>query len=95
MFEGMDVFTMGHIHENAARNDVREQVHTHPKSGHSVEHKRIHLMLTGTYKEEYQDGFSGWHVERGAPPKPLGGRILKIHTPFHDKTIVDSTQFPI
>jgi hypothetical protein len=95
MFEGMDVFTMGHIHENAARNDVREQVHTHPKSGHSVEHKRIHLMLTGTYKEEYQDGFSGWHVERGAPPKPLGGRILKIHSPHHEKTIVDSTQFPI
>ena len=95
MFEGMDVFTMGHIHENAARNDVREQVQTHSKSGHSVEHKRIHLMLTGTYKEEYQDGFSGWHVERGAPPKPLGGRILKIHSPFHEKTIVDSTQFPI
>jgi hypothetical protein len=52
-------------------------------------------MLTGTYKEEYQDGFSGWHVERGAPPKPLGGRILKIHSPHHEKTIVDSTQFPI
>ena len=95
MFEGMDVFTMGHIHENAARNDVREQIAHTVKGGHSVEHKRLHLMLTGTYKEEYQDGFSGWHVERGAPPKPLGGRILKIHSPFHEKTIVDSTQFPI
>ena len=35
-------------------------------------------MLTGTYKEEYEDGSKGWHVERGAPPKPLGGRILKL-----------------
>ena len=35
-------------------------------------------MLTGTYKEEYGEGAYGWHVERGAPPKPLGGRILKI-----------------
>jgi hypothetical protein len=35
-------------------------------------------MITGTYKEEYNDGASGWHVERGAPVKPLGGRILKL-----------------
>ena len=35
-------------------------------------------MLTGTYKEEYGDGSQGWHVERGAPIKPLGGRILTI-----------------
>jgi hypothetical protein len=35
-------------------------------------------MLTGTYKEEYEDGSKGWHVERGAPPKPLGGRILHL-----------------
>jgi hypothetical protein len=33
-------------------------------------------MITGTYKEEYGVGAGGWHVERGAPPKPLGGRIL-------------------
>jgi hypothetical protein len=35
-------------------------------------------MLTGTYKEEYEDGHHGWHVERGAPPKPIGGRILRL-----------------
>jgi hypothetical protein len=33
-------------------------------------------MLTGTYKEEYEDGSKGWHVERGASPKFTGGRWL-------------------
>jgi hypothetical protein len=37
-------------------------------------------MITGTYKEEYQEGAKGWHVERGAPIKPTGGRFLTIKT---------------
>jgi hypothetical protein len=59
-------------------------------------------MLTGTYKEEYQDGSKGWHVERGAPPKPVGGRILTIdykHIKVDgDKKVlkqVDSHKFPL
>ena len=76
MAEDFDVFTMGHIHENAARNDVRESLDFHPLIGYRVQQKQLHLMITGTYKEEYGAGAGGWHVERGAPPKPLGGRIL-------------------
>ena len=79
MYEDFDVFTMGHIHENACRNDVRDTVVHAPKHGYMNHHKNIHLMLTGTYKEEYGDGSKGWHVERGAPIKPTGGRILKIN----------------
>jgi hypothetical protein len=77
-YEGFEVFTMGHIHENSSRNDVRDTVESHPQSGYTLKQKHIHLMLTGTYKEEYGDGSQGWHVERGAPIKPLGGRILTI-----------------
>ena len=88
MYEDMDVFTMGHIHENSSRNDVRECLNVHSKTGYSVKQKNIHLMLTGTYKEEYGEGAYGWHVERGAPPKPLGGRILKIECKEVDKLIV-------
>ena len=36
------------------------------------------MIITGTYKEEYGEGDKGWHVERGAPIKPIGGRILTI-----------------
>jgi len=77
-YEGYDVFTMGHIHENSARNDVRDNINFHPSKGYYFNHKQIHSMITGTYKEEYANGAYGWHVERGAPMKPVGGRILTI-----------------
>jgi hypothetical protein len=77
-YENFDVFTMGHIHENSCRNDVRDTLVQHSTSGYNLKQKQLHLMLTGTYKEEYGDGSQGWHVERGAPIKPLGGRILTI-----------------
>jgi Icc-related predicted phosphoesterase len=86
LYEGFDVFVMGHIHENSCRNDVRDTVDSHPQTGYSLKQKQLHLMLTGTYKEEYGDGSHGWHVERGAPIKPLGGRILTI------KCVRDSTK---
>jgi hypothetical protein len=76
MCEDFDVFTMGHIHENAARNDVRESIRHIGVKGYEIIQRQLHLMITGTYKEEYGVGAGGWHVERGAPPKPLGGRIL-------------------
>jgi len=102
MYEDFDVFTMGHIHENAARNDVREMVKHSTKSGYSSAQRHLHMMLTGTYKEEYGDGDHGWHVERGAPAKPLGGRLLTIKmvrrlkdgvNQYYNK--VDSHQFNI
>jgi len=77
-YENFDVFMMGHIHENSCRNDVRDTIYQHSTSGYNLKQKQLHLMLTGTYKEEYGDGSQGWHVERGAPIKPLGGRILTI-----------------
>jgi hypothetical protein len=102
MYEDFDVFTMGHIHENAARNDVRDTVSFHAKTGYRHQHKDIHLMLTGTYKEEYGDGSKGWHVERGAPVKPTGGRILIIECKRYEENTVkktsksiDSMKFPL
>ena len=60
------------------------------------------MAITGTYKEEYGEGFMGWHVERGAPPKPVGGRILNIYLHCETsngkqvwKKIIDSSKFPL
>lgn len=102
MYEDFDVFTMGHIHENAARNDVRD-VCVQGSSTYRHVQKQIHMMITGTYKEEYGTGGKGWHVERGAPVKPTGGRILTIdyrRTSTKEKgdlhlCQVDSHKFPI
>lgn len=103
MYENMDVFVMGHIHENSSRNDVRDSVHFNMgKKVFEIEHKQIHLAITGSYKEEYQDGAFGWHVERGAPVKPTGGRILTLagrevnrKDNRYYELLVDSCKFPL
>jgi hypothetical protein len=101
MYEGFDIFSMGHIHENSCRNDSIEILSTQ-NGCYDVKLKEIHLAITGTYKEEYEDGSKGWHVERGAPPKTIGGRILDLsfktqHIDGIQKTVtnVDSYKFPI
>jgi hypothetical protein len=99
----MDVFVMGHIHENASRNDARDTIQYNPgKHFHELVQKQIHLAIVGCYKEEYEDGFGGWHVERGAPIKPTGGRILtlegrRIRAKNIDtwELLVDSCKFPL
>ena len=41
--------------------------------------EQVHIKVP-TYKEEYQSGDKGWHVERGAPPKPIGATWLLFNT---------------
>jgi Icc-related predicted phosphoesterase len=104
MYEGMDVFILGHIHENWARNDVRDMLKYNPgKHKYEMTHHNIHHCITGTYKDDYDDGAFGWANEKGMPPKPLGGRILKLtvirHRPTSKteliETLIDSMKFPI
>jgi UDP-2,3-diacylglucosamine pyrophosphatase LpxH len=102
-YENMDVFVMGHIHENSSRNDVRDSLYYNQgKRLYEIQHKQIHLAITGSYKEEYGDGSHGWHVERAAPVKPVGGRILTLNGNRHVKDglenyelLVDSHKFPL
>lgn len=103
IYENMDIFVMGHIHENSCRNDVRDSIHYNTgKRIYEIEQKQIHLAIIGTYKEEYQDGAFGWHVERGAPVKPVGGRILMLHGTRdredgkqNYELLIDSCKFPL
>lgn len=43
-----------------------------------IDHTRQMHFRTPGYKEEYGDGYGGWHVERGAPPKPIGAAWLRF-----------------
>ena len=103
IYENMDIFVMGHIHENSCRNDVRDSIHYNTgKRIYEIKQKQIHLAITGTYKEEYQDGAFGWHVERGAPVKPVGGRILTLNVTREREEgkqsyelLIDSCKFPL
>jgi len=103
MYENMDIFVLGHIHENWCRNDLRDTLkYNRGKREYELEQKEIHHCIVGTYKEEYGDGSHGWHIERGAPPKVTGGRIIVFNTKRIQKdnassffTSVDSIKFPI
>jgi len=83
MYEGFDCFTMGHVHENKETFVVRDALY----GDHQQYQKELLMMITGTYKEEYDGGFMGWHVERGAPPKTVGSRLLTLnyYRPHKDK----------
>lgn len=69
-----DIIVTGHIHEKWAVTLTRERVS--PQGKVYIEDQ--HHICVGPYKEEYNSGKSGWHVERGAPPKPLGGYWLRF-----------------
>lgn len=43
-------------------------------------------IRTPTYKDEYQDGFAGFHVEKGRGPRPLGGVWLDFYRKRGAKT---------
>ena len=69
-----NIVVTGHTHNKWIFPITRLRI-----SGHGVTYidEQIHVKIPG-YKEEYVDGFSGWHVERGAPPKPTGSAWLRL-----------------
>lgn len=68
-----DVLVSGHTHDRNIFPVARVKL---KQSGRQVLSEQIHCKL-GTYKDEYTDG-NGWAVEKGMPPKPLGGVWLHI-----------------
>lgn len=73
-----DICLFGHIHERWQTTITKD--HFNPTTGKSWLENQIHLCLP-TYKEEYLPK-AGWHTNRGAPPKPLGGCWLRV---FYDR----------
>ncbi len=69
-----DIVVSGHTHDQWALPITRARVSA---AGKPFLDEQLHLKLP-TYKEEYGDGFSGWHARRGAPPKPVGAVWLRF-----------------
>jgi predicted phosphodiesterase len=82
--QGADLIWMGHVHENY---EVEYNIERMNQMNH-IELKKVLMVRTATYKEEYNQGLGGWHVERGASPKPLGGRWLEIIPDKKDQTLI-------
>ena len=68
----------GHIHESWILALKRERL---SDKGSVYQDVQYHVR-TGTYKDDYLDGSSGWHVQKGSPPKPMGAVWLRF---FHDR----------
>jgi predicted phosphodiesterase len=79
-YEGFDCLTFGHIHE--LKETCLRKTYLGSKG---LTAREVLGVVTGTYKDEYKDGYMGWHVERGAPNKPIGGKILEINVKRNSK----------
>ncbi len=70
-----DVVYTGHTHDSWQMPIARVRL----TNALNIEHcRQIHVKGAG-YKDEYEDGYGGWHIERGAPPKPVGGQWLHFY----------------
>ena len=65
-----DIVYHGHYHDAQQTIFMSEKIN---KTNNIVKLREQTHISGASYKEEYEDGFGGWHVERGASPKPLGG----------------------
>lgn len=75
-----DIIHTGHVHEAWVLTTQRELCSNTGKISHSPQWH----ITTPTYKDEYQKGTEGWHVEGGRPPKPLGCAWLEFEVTGHD-----------
>lgn len=70
-----DVVVSGHTHSAWMREMCRVRLNRDGTIRHDTQ---IHVKLP-TYKEEYGDGYGGWHVETGKAPRPLGGWWVRFY----------------
>ena len=67
-----DLVVSGHVHESWLMELPRQRLSS---SGRTYFDTQYHIQLA-TFKQEHNLS-GGWHIERGAPPKPLGGWWLR------------------
>lgn len=64
-----DCYASGHTHDRWANEDSIETL----SRSNQIEYKPFHMLKLGTYKDDLGDGAEGFAVEKGHPPKPMGG----------------------
>lgn len=72
-----DIVATGHVHESWQVAIQRIRLN---QADQVVHERQTHVKIAG-YKEEYEDGYGGWHIETGKPPKPTGAWWLRIYQP--------------
>jgi hypothetical protein len=70
-----DIVWNGHTHDSWQLPIERIRLN----HNYNIEKVRQMHIRTAGYKEEFVDGYGGWHIERGAPPKPVGGAWVRFY----------------
>ena len=72
-----DVIVSGHTHDHWSLRLQRETLE-HSKGRWSIRLRdQFHIRLP-SYKCEWGDAHSGWHIETGKPPKPVGATWMRL-----------------
>jgi hypothetical protein len=78
MIDGADCIWAGHVHELYHHADMVEELSYAANGGYRINMRYVHHIRTASYKEEYDEGYMGFHVERMRPPKPLGAYLMQL-----------------
>lgn len=79
MVSDAHIVCTGHIHQSWELPLMQKHV---TRDGRQVERKQLHVQLP-SYKRETEN-MSGYHVEKGREPRPIGARWLRIEVGSHD-----------
>lgn len=72
--ENADIMASGHTHDCWAMERPKLRLN----DAGTIEHRSLWQLKCATYKDAYGDGRGGFEVEKGHPPKPLGGWWLRF-----------------
>jgi hypothetical protein len=73
-----DVVVSGHVHKQWVMPLARERLVLGKEGARVISDVQWHVR-TGTYKDEFDDGFAGFHVEQGRTPEMMGAVWMKLH----------------
>lgn len=79
-----DVLACGHVHERWWLQTARYRLRT-TNGLYRVSVEPQWHVRTGTYKQEHEDGYGGFAVERGMPPKPIGAMWMRLYMQHVEK----------
>ncbi|MBY0512745.1 MAG: hypothetical protein K2P78_02395 [Gemmataceae bacterium] len=70
-----DIVATSHTHDSWTREFARIRL---TQAGSVIQDVQVHIKV-GTYKNDLGDSHSGWAVEKGISPKPLGAWWLRFY----------------
>jgi hypothetical protein len=87
-----DVIVQGHVHKQWVMPLARERLIS-DKAGMRIRHDVQYHVRVGTYKDEFQDGYGGFHVEQGRTPEIIGAVWMKLS--LHHEIVNGETRYSL